>query len=144
MYKRQIGAIWGLFLMGYDLSLFAFFGIVALAGIVVNDSLVMVDFINKRVEAGDPVPVAVIDGALARLRPILSTTLTTVFGLGPLALGLGGGDEILAPMAIAIAGGLAISTGLVLVYVPVLYTLLAQLRQVGRRSAPSAPDAPRS
>ena len=64
-----IGAIWGLFLMGYDLSLFAFFGIVALAGIVVNDSLVMVDFINKRVEAGDPVPVAVIDGALANCAP---------------------------------------------------------------------------
>ncbi|MGB1700798.1 MAG: efflux RND transporter permease subunit, partial [Nannocystaceae bacterium] len=119
-----IGAVWGLFLMGYDLSLFAFFGIVALAGIVVNDSLVMVDFINKRVIEGATVPVAIVDGALARLRPILSTTLTTVFGLAPLALGLGGKDEILAPMAIAIAGGLAISTGLVLVLVPVLYALV--------------------
>jgi multidrug efflux pump subunit AcrB len=122
-----IGAVWGLFLMGYDLSLFAFFGIVALAGIVVNDSLVMVDFINKRVAEGAAVPVAIVDGALARLRPILSTTLTTVFGLAPLALGFGGKDEILAPMAISIAGGLAISTGLVLLLVPVLYALVDDL-----------------
>ena len=122
-----IGAVWGLFLMGYDLSLFAFFGIVALAGIVVNDSLVMVDFINKRVAEGAEVSVAIVDGALARLRPILTTTLTTVFGLAPLALGLGGKDEILAPMAISIAGGLAISTGLVLLLVPVLYALVDDL-----------------
>ncbi|HVH98906.1 MAG TPA: efflux RND transporter permease subunit [Enhygromyxa sp.] len=119
-----MGAIWGLFGMGYDLSLFAMFGVVALAGIVVNDSLVMVDFINKRRMDGLDVEQATRDGAVERLRPILSTTLTTVFGLGPLALGLGGKDEILAPMAISLAAGLTISTALVLLVVPPLYVMI--------------------
>jgi multidrug efflux pump subunit AcrB len=119
-----MGAIWGLFGMGYDLSLFAMFGVVALAGIVVNDSLVMVDFINKRRADGLDIQRATLDGAVERLRPILSTTLTTVFGLGPLALGLGGKDEILAPMAISLAAGLGISTALVLVVVPPIYVII--------------------
>jgi multidrug efflux pump subunit AcrB len=120
-----MGAILGLFGMGYDLSLFALFGVVALAGIVVNDSLVMVDFINKRrTEDGYEVFDAALDGALERLRPIISTTLTTCFGLAPLALGLGGKDEILAPMAISIAAGLGISTALVLLVVPSVYVII--------------------
>lgn len=119
-----MGAILGLFGMGYALSLFALFGVVALAGIVVNDSLVMVDFINKRREEGAEVWEAAFDGALERLRPIISTTLTTVGGLGPLAFGLGGKDEILAPMAISIAAGLGISTTLVLLVVPAIYVII--------------------
>lgn len=119
-----MGAILGLFGMGYDLSLFALFGVVALAGIVVNDSLVMVDFINKRRAEGLDVYDAALDGALERLRPIISTTLTTCFGLGPLAIGLGGKDEILAPMAISIAAGLGISTALVLLAVPGIYVII--------------------
>jgi multidrug efflux pump subunit AcrB len=119
-----MGAVLGLFGMGYELSLFALFGIVALAGIVVNDSLVMVDFINSRRRDGLEVMDAAVDGALQRLRPILSTTLTTVFGLGPLALGLGGKDEILAPMAVALAAGLGVSTSLVLVVVPPIYVII--------------------
>ncbi|PRQ03458.1 Multidrug resistance protein MdtC [Enhygromyxa salina] len=120
-----MGAILGLFGMGYDLSLFALFGVVALAGIVVNDSLVMVDFINKRrTNDGYEVFDAALDGALERLRPIVSTTLTTCFGLGPLAVGVGGKDEILAPMAISIAAGLGISTALVLLVVPSVYVMI--------------------
>jgi multidrug efflux pump subunit AcrB len=119
-----MGAILGLFGMGYDLSLFAMFGVVALAGIVVNDSLVMVDFINKRRDDGLSVHDAALNGALERLRPIISTTLTTCFGLGPLALGLGGTDQILAPMAISIAAGLGISTALVLLVVPAVYVII--------------------
>jgi multidrug efflux pump subunit AcrB len=119
-----IGAILGLYGMGYDLSLFALFGVVALAGIVVNDSLVMVDFINKRRGEGLDSSAAALDGALERLRPIVSTTLTTCFGLGPLAIGLGGKDEILAPMAISIAAGLGISTALVLLVVPAVYVII--------------------
>jgi multidrug efflux pump subunit AcrB len=119
-----MGAVLGLFGMGYDLSLFALFGIVALAGIVVNDSLVMVDFVNSRRRDGLEVLDAAVDGALERLRPILSTTLTTVFGLGPLAIGLGGTDEILAPMAVALAAGLSVSTTLVLVVVPPIYVII--------------------
>ncbi len=119
-----MGAVLGLFGMGYDLSLFALFGVVGLAGIVVNDSLVMVDFINSRRRDGATVLDATLDGALERLRPIISTTLTTCFGLGPLALGLGGKDQILAPMAISIAAGLGISTTLVLLAVPALYVIM--------------------
>jgi multidrug efflux pump subunit AcrB len=119
-----MGAVLGLFGMGYDLSLFALFGVVALAGIVVNDSLVMVDFINQRRREGADLYQAAVDGALERLRPILSTTLTTVAGLAPLGLGLGGKDEILAPMAISISAGLGISTALVLVVVPGVYVII--------------------
>jgi multidrug efflux pump subunit AcrB len=119
-----MGAVLGLFGMGYDLSLFALFGVVALAGIVVNDSLVMVDFINIRRREGAELMQAAVDGALERLRPILSTTLTTVAGLAPLGLGLGGKDEILAPMAISISAGLGISTALVLVVVPGTYVII--------------------
>ena len=134
-----MGAVLGLFGMGYDLSLFALFGVVALMGIVVNDSLVLVDFVNKRREAGAKVFEAALDGSLERLRPILSTTLTTCFGLGPLALGLGGKDEILAPMSISIAAGLGISTALVLLVVPAVYVIIENdlkrlfLRMLGRR-----------
>ncbi len=122
-----MGAILGLFSMGYDLSLFALFGIVGLAGIVVNDSLVMVAFINERRAAGADLFEAVLTGSLDRLRPIVSTTLTTCFGLGPLAFGLGGLDQVLAPMALSITAGLGFATGLVLLVVPPLYMVLDDL-----------------
>ncbi|MEZ4428949.1 MAG: efflux RND transporter permease subunit [Nannocystaceae bacterium] len=130
-----MGAVFGLFLMGYDLSLFALFGIVGLAGIVVNDSLVMVAFINERRADGLPLRAAVITGALERLRPIVSTTLTTCFGLAPLAFGIGGVDQVLAPMALSITAGLGISTALVLLVVPAIYLTIEDLRELlgGRR-----------
>jgi multidrug efflux pump subunit AcrB len=134
-----MGAVLGLFGMGYDLSLFALFGVVALAGIVVNDSLVMVDFINTRLREGADLHTAAIDGALERLRPILSTTITTVAGLAPLGLGIGGKDEILAPMAISISAGLGISTALVLIVVPGVYVIIeGDLGGLWNRIAPGA------
>jgi multidrug efflux pump subunit AcrB len=128
-----MGAILGLFVMSYDLSLLALFGIVALAGIVVNDSLVMIDFINARRRDGELLQVAVLEGALGRLRPIVATTLTTCLGLFPLAIGLGGRDEVLAPMAVSISAGLGIATVLVLLVVPPLYLVLEDVRAVPRR-----------
>jgi multidrug efflux pump subunit AcrB len=125
----MMGAVLGLTSLGYPLSLFAMFGIVALAGIVVNDSLVMVDRINSlRTEERMALPDAVFQGALDRLRPILSTTLTTVLGLAPIAIGIGGKDEILAPMAVSIAMGLSVATTLVLLVVPPIYLVVEQLR----------------
>jgi multidrug efflux pump subunit AcrB len=142
-----MGAILGLFLMGYDLSLLALFGIVALAGIVVNDSLVMIDFVNKRRADGEAIGDAVLNGALQRLRPIVSTTLTTCLGLLPLALGLGGRDEVLAPMAVSISAGLGFATLLVLLVVPALYLAFEDVRRLGERLsrrgrsvAPAEPD----
>ncbi len=128
------GAIFGLAAMGFPLSVFALFGIVALSGICVNDSLVMVDFINKQRDAGKPAEQAAIDGAVLRLRPIVSTTLTTVLGLLPLAVGLGGRDLILAPMAVSIAAGLGVATSLILLVVPALYLLVEGARRRLRRT----------
>ncbi|MCA9653378.1 MAG: efflux RND transporter permease subunit [Myxococcales bacterium] len=128
-----MGAILGLFSMSYDLSLMALFGIVALVGIVVNDSLVMVDFINKRRGDGLELHDAVEQAALERLRPILSTTLTTCLGLLPLAIGLGGRDDVLAPMAVSISAGLGFATGLVLLVVPAIYLVVEDVSALGRR-----------
>jgi multidrug efflux pump subunit AcrB len=128
-----MGAVLGLFLMGHDLSLMALFGIIALVGIVVNDSLVMIDFINTRRREGMATFEAVADGALDRLRPIVSTTLTTCLGLLPLALGLGGRDDVLAPMAVSIAAGLGIATALVLLVVPPIYLVFEDVGSVRRR-----------
>jgi multidrug efflux pump subunit AcrB len=123
-----MGAILGLAGMGYDLTIFAMFGMVALAGIVVNDSLVMIDFINTRRREGLNIAEAAIDGALNRLRPIISTTLTTCLGLLPMAIGFGGRDNVLAPMAVSIAGGLFVATILVLLVVPALFVIIERLR----------------
>jgi len=123
-----MGAVWGLTASGYPLSLMAMFGMVALTGIVVNDSLVMVDFINKQRRSGMSVFDSARVGAVQRLRPIVSTTLTTCLGLLPLAIGLGGQDLVLAPMALAITAGLGIATLLVLLVVPALYILVERMR----------------
>lgn len=123
-----MGAVLGLAVMGYDLTIFAMFGMVALAGIVVNDSLVMIDFINTRRREGLDIREAAIDGALNRLRPIISTTLTTCLGLLPMAVGFGGRDNVLAPMAVSIAGGLFVATILVLLVVPALFVIIERMR----------------
>lgn len=133
-----VGAVWGLFLLGFDLSLFALFGSIALTGIVVNDSLVMVDFINRERSGGRPLCEAVMEGARQRLRPILTTTATTVLGLAPLALGLGGSDGMIAPMATSIAVGLGFATVLLLVVVPAVYICFDDVgRLMRRRPAPA-------
>ena len=125
------GAVLGLFLFGMDLSLIAMVGAVGLSGIVVNDSLVLVDFVNVRRREGMDVIGAVRDAALTRLRPILITTTTTVLGLGPLAFGLAGSDPLLAPMAVSIAFGLAFATALTLVAIPVLYLVIEDVSRAG-------------
>jgi HAE1 family hydrophobic/amphiphilic exporter-1 len=87
----------------------------------VNNAIVLIDFINQRRKAGLGKIEAIMEGAKARLRPILMTTLTTVLALLPMALGFGEGAEIRAPMAIAVIGGLTIATMLSLVVIPVVY-----------------------
>lgn len=99
-------------------------GVVGLAGIVVNDSLVLVDFINVRRAQGVELDEAIVSAAILRLRPIFLTSVTTIAGLAPLALGIGGRSELLAPMATAISWGLTFSTVLILVIVPCLYKIV--------------------
>lgn len=116
-----IGVSIGFLVSGEAVGLIGLIGVVGLAGIVVNDSLVLVDFINKRRDAGLDIDEAILDAARLRLRPIFLTSVTTIAGLFPLAIGVGGRSELLGPMATAIAWGLTFSTVLILVIVPCLY-----------------------
>jgi HAE1 family hydrophobic/amphiphilic exporter-1 len=119
-----VGAVLALALTANSISVVVFIGLILLAGIVVKNAIVLVDRINQlRVEGMDKQR-AIIEGAMARLRPIVMTTMTTLFGFLPLALGLGEGAEVRAPMAITVIGGLLVSTLLTLVVIPVVYNLL--------------------
>lgn len=128
------GAIFALWLTGSSLSVVVFIGLIMLAGIVVNNAIVLVTRINQLREAGLERTQAIIDAGQARLRPIVMTTLTTTLGLIPLAIGLGEGSELRAPMAITVIGGLLISTLLTLVVIPVVYSLLDRRRTTADES----------
>jgi HAE1 family hydrophobic/amphiphilic exporter-1 len=104
-------------------------GAVILVGIVVNDSIVKVDFINQARAQGLALRAAILEAGRVRLRPIIMTTVTTVFGLTPMALGIGRGADLRAPLAIAVIGGLTVATLLTLIVVPVVYSLVEGLRQ---------------
>jgi HAE1 family hydrophobic/amphiphilic exporter-1 len=120
-----IGSALGLLLTGTTISVVVLIGLIMLAGIVVNNAIVLVDYVNYlRREEGMAKMAAVLRAGELRFRPILMTTSTTVLGLLPMALGLGDGAEIRAPMAITVIGGLLVSTLLTLVLIPVVYTLL--------------------
>ncbi len=116
------GGLIALLLTGTPLSVPAMIGMIMLAGIVVNNAIVLVDAINLRREQGQERQDAIMSAGPVRLRPILMTTLTTVLGLLPMAIGLGEGSESMAPMAQFVVGGLLLSTLLTLVFIPVLYT----------------------
>jgi HAE1 family hydrophobic/amphiphilic exporter-1 len=119
-----VGVLLFLFLLNIPLSVVVFLGLIMLAGIVVNNAIVLVDYINQLRLRGLAREEAVVQAGQARLRPILMTTLTTVLGLLPLAIGLGDGAEIRAPMAITVVAGLSISTLLTLIVIPTVYLLL--------------------
>jgi multidrug efflux pump subunit AcrB len=118
-----VGVILVLWLGAIPVSIMVFLGLIILAGIVVNNAIVLIDYINTLRDRGLPLEEAISEAGRARLRPILMTTLTTVLGLVPMALGLGEGAEIRAPMAITVVVGLSVSTLLTLVVIPTLYYL---------------------
>jgi HAE1 family hydrophobic/amphiphilic exporter-1 len=119
-----IGVFISLYVLNIPLSIVVFLGIIMLAGIVVNNAIILVDYINQLRERGKEKIEAITEAGKVRLRPILMTTLTTVLGLLPMALGLGDGAEIRTPMAITVIIGLSTSTLLTLVVIPVMYTLV--------------------
>ncbi|MEE4272648.1 MAG: efflux RND transporter permease subunit [Thermoanaerobaculales bacterium] len=123
-----IGVILALFVTGHTVNVVAIIGAVMLAGIVVNNAIVLIDAVNQRRRAGAALDEALVDAGLARLRPILMTSATTIFGLMPMALGLGEGAELRAPLAVTVIGGLAVATALTLIVIPVVYSLLAGRR----------------
>ena len=129
-----VGAVIALVVTGQGINTMSLIGLVILVGIVDNDAIVKVDFINQARAAGMGIREAILEGGRKRLRPIIMTTVTTVFGLLPMALGIGQGADLQAPMAIVVIGGLTVATLLTLVVIPVIYMLIAEARS-GERSA---------
>ncbi len=126
-----IGVVWTLWLTGTTLNIESFMGIIVMVGIVVSNSILLVDFANERRRQGQELRRAVVESARVRMRPILMTALATIAGLMPIALKLGEGSEASAPLARAAVGGLAVSTVLTLILVPCVYELLYARRQRG-------------
>jgi HAE1 family hydrophobic/amphiphilic exporter-1 len=136
-----VGTVVTLKFLGLSLSVVVFLGMIMLAGIVVNNAIVLVDYINQLRGRGLARDEAIVTAGRVRLRPILMTTATTVLGLTPMALGLGDGAEIRTPMAIAVISGLISSTALTLVVIPTFYMLADALKQrlLGQAEARPAP-----
>jgi multidrug efflux pump subunit AcrB len=122
-----VGAVGGHLLMGLPLTMFSFFGIVALTGVVVNDSIVLIDFINHRVREGIPLREALLDAGQRRFRPVMLTSVTTIAGLMPILLESSFQAQLLIPMATSLCFGLMLTTVLVLVLVPTFYLIYYNL-----------------
>lgn len=119
-----VGAVLALFLSDAPVSVVVFIGLILLVGIVVKNAIVLVDKVNQLRLSGTPKRLALLEGAATRLRPIIMTTLTTLFAFAPLAFLGGEGAEVKSPMALTVIGGLLVSTLLTLVVIPVVYDLL--------------------
>ncbi len=128
-----IGAILGHLVMGMEFTMISIFGIVALSGIVVNDSLILIDFINRATRNGVDIETAVVQSGRARFRPVLLTSLTTIAGLFPLLLERSFQAQFLVPMAVSISFGLLAATILTLLFVPSLYLIVWEVNQAWRR-----------
>ena len=121
-----IGVVLYLWVVGIPLSVVVFLGMIMLAGIVVNNAIVLVDYINHLRKQGLSKEEAIVQAGKVRLRPILMTASTTVLGLFPMALGFGDGAEIRTPMAVTVIVGLIFSTVLTLVVIPTVYHLMVK------------------
>ncbi len=140
----MFGAVIGHLVMGYDLSFLSIFGLVALAGVVVNDSLVLIDAVNQLRMEGKSALEAVIGGVTRRVRPVVLTSLTTFFGLMPMILERSNQAQWLVPMALSLGFGVLFVTGIALVLVPCMYMMIEDLKH-GLRwlvfgGAPAAPE----
>ncbi len=128
-----VGAVWGHVIMGMDLAIMSVIGIAALGGVVINDSLVMIDLINRQRAAGMPLRQAVLESGSRRFRPILLTTMTTFLGLSPLLMERSLQAQFLIPMAISLAFGVVFATAITLILVPSLYLAIEDLVDLGRK-----------
>ena len=141
-----VGAILALMLTGKPISVVVFIGLILLVGLVTKNAIILIDKVNQLREAGVAKQEALVEGARSRLRPIIMTTLCTLFGFLPLAVAMGEGAEVRAPMAITVIGGLLVSTLLTLLVIPVVYDLLdrrgdAYYRERGRHRHRGTSDA---
>lgn len=142
------GAMVALFVTGTTLQVTALIGVILLAGVVVNNGIVLIDVLKKRREEGMDLTLAAMEAGRSRLRPILMMTSTTVLGMVPLAVEAGDGAEMWSPMGRAVIGGMLLSTLLTLVVVPVVYVMLAgwvdrrRARKAARLQSVTAADTP--
>ncbi|SIQ61318.1 efflux RND transporter permease subunit [Halanaerobium kushneri] len=125
-----IGVILGIFITNSTLSVASLIGLITLAGIVVNNAIVMVDYINHLRREKQEKNAAILEAASVRLRPIMMTALTTILGLIPLALGRGDGGELAQPIAVVVISGLTFATFLTLFIIPIFYSLLTSFREI--------------
>jgi multidrug efflux pump subunit AcrB len=144
----MVGAVAGHLIMGYSLSVMSMFGVVALSGVVINDSLVLMDFANRRHRSGMVAGDAIREAGIHRFRPILLTTLTTFGGLAPMIFETSRQARFLIPMAISLGFGILFATGITLLLVPCLYMVVEDLRrlfgrQQRRHITPGRPLPPR-
>ncbi len=123
-----IGIIWAFLLTGTTLSVMSFIGAIMLMGIVVNNGIVMIDYINQLRQRGQELTTAVLAGARARLRPVLMTSLTTILAMTPLVVSRGMGHEMYAPLGITLIGGLLAATVITLIFIPVVYIIFNKSR----------------
>ncbi len=140
-----VGALVSLFVFRQSLNIYSQIGLIMLIGLVTKNSILIVEYSNQLRARGLPLHQAVIDAAAIRLRPILMTSFATIFGILPIAIGLGAGAEARRPLGISVVGGLLFSTFLTLILVPVMYTMLARFThaQIGApQPAPAAPQVP--
>ncbi|MGQ9800479.1 MAG: efflux RND transporter permease subunit [Candidatus Saccharicenans sp.] len=135
-----IGVIFGLLVSGKPVSLPALIGVVILAGIAVNNGIVMIDYINQLIRRGLDKREAIIKGAVTRLRPVLLTALTTILGMLPMAVAGGSGAEFRSPMAVAVVGGLTATTLLTLFIIPIVYSIFNRISF--KDYAPQTEDLP--
>jgi CzcA family heavy metal efflux pump len=133
----MVGVVWMLFITNTTLSVTSFEGVIVMVGIVVSNGILLIDYTNRLRKKGVELHEAVLKGGKTRLRPILMTTLATVLGLIPMAVGIGG-ESSQAPLAIAVIGGLTASTFLTLIFVPTLYTLFEEKFHRGKKMAEDA------
>jgi len=130
-----VGSVWLFFLMGKTLNIMAYIGIIMLAGIAVNDSIILIDRINQLKKEGLNRKQAIIEAGVQRIRPIIMTSLTTILALLPLTFGFGESASLRSPMALAVIGGLLTSTTLTLVVIPCVYWTLDALKDMLRPGA---------
>lgn len=129
----MVGAVLGHFIMGYSLSIVSMFGIIALAGVVVNDSLILIDFANRKKREGEGHMHAILSAGQQRFRPILLTTLTTFVGLMPMILETSRQAKFLIPMAISLGFGILFATFLTLLLIPCLYMIVEDVKAIIQR-----------
>jgi len=128
-----VGAVIGHLLLGFSLSILSLFGVVALSGVVVNDSLVFIDFANKRRREGASMHDAIHAAGIQRFRPIVLTTLTTFFGLMPMLMETSRQARFLIPMAISLGFGILFATFITLLLIPSLTLILEDLGNLRKR-----------